>query len=171
MATKIDALADVMPLDAEAFRTKRTGAGRSKTVLDPALLARIAEIVTKNNGMQGAKLFTSTAVETAAYNDNRNTAAKTAGKETPAAITNEANAERLARKDASRFSQYVNEIAATMEPSRAVSLRVVNENRDADTHNDNPQMRWAFVLVNHRERKAKETPATPAETPATPAAS
>jgi hypothetical protein len=149
--TKLDTLlADVMPLDAEAFRTRRTGAGRAATVLAPDLLARIREIVVANQGMQSFKTFTSSKAEAEAYNDQRATAAKKAEKEIPTPLGIVENAIRLARKDAARFSAYVNEVAANLDTPKAVSLRVRNEGTE-----DHPQARWAFVLVNHRERAPK----------------
>ncbi len=148
---KVDTLmADVMPLDAAAFATHRTGAGRQATVLAPDLLARIKEIVVANGGMQGFKTFTSSKAEADAYNDLRATAAKKAEKEVPTAIGIVDNALRLARKDASRFTAYVTEVAENLDTPKAVSLRVRNEGTE-----DHPQARWAFVLVNHRERAPK----------------
>jgi hypothetical protein len=158
---KADALEDILPLDAAAFKTKRTGAGRAAIALDAVLLERIKAIVVANGGMMGGKFFTSDLNATTAYNDQRATAAKTAGKEAPAPISIEGHATILARKDAARFTPYVESVADNLtddkgEPaSKAVSLRVRNEGTG-----DHPQCRWAFVLVNHRERKADAT-ATP----------
>lgn len=153
----VDALADVAPVDIEAFKTHRTGTGRKAVELDKGLLARVRDIVMAHGGLMGTKFFTSTQAETDAYNDMRETAAKKAEREIPPRITVEANAARLARKDAARFTRYVEEIGASLtdkagDPApKAVSLRVRNDGTE-----DNPQCRWALVLVNHRERAPKE---------------
>lgn len=148
-------LQDIMPLDAEAFKTRRHGSGRPQLVLSEELLAKVREVVTANGGMQSANYFTSTSAEADAYNAARDKAAAEAKREAPDHITKVGNAERLARKDAGRFAPYVNAIADELE--KAASLRVRNEGTA-----DKPNCRWAFVLVNHRQRKEKETAAATA---------
>lgn len=148
------ALEDVAALDPEAFKTHRHGAGRKAIALDDGILKQLRTLITANNGMMGTKHFGSTSAEAEAYNGQRETAAKKAGREVPPPLTKVGNAERLARKDASRFTPYVQRIADEMDPPKAASLRVRNEGTE-----DKPACRWAFVIVNTRERKAKETPA------------
>lgn len=149
------ALADIAPLDIEAFKTHRHGAGRKPTVLDDGILNKLREVITANGGMMGTKHFSSTSAEADAYNDKRESDAKTADREIPPRLTKVGNAERLARKDAARFTPYVNRIADEMDPPKAASLRVRNEGTE-----DKPAVRWAFVIVNTRNRSPKdETPA------------
>lgn len=147
-------LQDIMPLDAEAFKTRRHGSGRPTLVLSPELLSKIREIVTANGGMQSASYFTSTSADADGYNEARDKAAASATppREAPAHLSKVGNAERLARKDAGRFAPYVEAIADELD--KAVSLRVRNDGTE-----DKPNCRWAFVLVNHRAPKVTE-PAT-----------
>ena len=146
-AQKIDATAELAPVNMDLFRTTRSGAGRAPTVLDKGLLKTIHEIIEKNGGMQGFKTFTSDTAQTDAYNDARASAAIKAGTETPARITVAAMAEKNARKDAARFTAYANASADSL--GKAASLRVRNEGTE-----DHPQARWGFVLVSHRAVKA-----------------
>lgn len=148
MAKHAVALADILPLDAEAFKTRRTGGGRKPIELAPDILAKVREIVTANGGLMGSQFFTATSADTDAYNDKRASDAKSRNAEAPERISKAGNAERLARADASKWAPYVNAVADELE--KAVSLRVRNEGNE-----DKPNCRWAFVLVNHRERKPK----------------
>lgn len=143
------ALEDVAPVDIEAFKTRRHGAGRKAVVLDDGILKQLTKIVTAAGGLMGTKHFGSTSAEADAYNAQRETAAKKADREVPEPLSKVGNAERLARKDASRFTPYVNRIADDM--GKAASLRVRNEGTE-----DKPAVRWAFVIVNTRNRQPKD---------------
>lgn len=143
------ALEDIAPLDVDAFRTRRHGAGRKPTVLDAGILKKLTEVVTAGGGLMGTKHFSSTSAEVDAYNDKRASEAKKAEREAPPVLTKVQNAERLARKDAARFTPYVQNIADSM--GKAASLRVRNEGTE-----DKPAVRWAFVIVNTRTRTNKD---------------
>jgi hypothetical protein len=153
-------MADIMALDMESFKTRRRGSGRPTIVLSEDLLGKIRTLVTANNGMQSSQFFTSTSAEADAYNAERTKAfeiraAKLAAEnkeagDAPAAITKTGNAERLAKIDAQRFAPYVNAVAEELD--KGVSLRTRNEGNE-----DNPSVRWGFVLVNHRAPKGSAT--------------
>lgn len=134
--------------DASLFATHR--AGRTPTVIDPKVLAQVTALLSKDGLVQGQEFYSATKNETDVYNGQRETAAKSASKEVPAAITIGAMAQRNARTAANAILPYVTAAIEKTFVNKSYSLRFVDQGTE-----DNPRVLWAFVLVNPRQRASK----------------
>lgn len=134
--------------DASLFATKRTG--RTPVEINPKVLAQVTSLLTEHQIVQGQEFYGATKAETEAFNGQRETAAKSAGKEAPTPITVAGMAIRNARSAANLIEPYVQRAVDTSFTDKSYSLRFVNQGTD-----DNPKVLWAFVLVNKRAPRAK----------------
>lgn len=136
---------DFAPLDPSTLPVHRRP-GRTAVELSPTLLARVRETINANGGVIGTRFYTATPAELAAFNDKAATNAKENDKEfAPLSLVE--LAERHARKASNAMRPYADAVAN--ENNKAAGLRLVN-----DGNEENPQVRWAFVLSNKRARKA-----------------